>query len=548
MKSCASALFWWLPFAAAARTFSPRTAASAPAPELWTSDQDHAPQCAGFEVTTGVSCRNATQLPDNPHVPAATVQQCCTACTKLTGCETFVWQDPDDAPPQRNCRLAGHCPGESLRKEGKTTGVKHSSPAPAPTPAPGACSITIHRGASCPNATFLPAGPIVLPAATVADCCAACEAHGPECGTFIFTDPEELGSTLGNCLLKGRCPELKPTAKTTGTRPVPPPGPPPPPLPPPPLPPPVPPGTQKNIVVLLTDDQDLRLGSMRAMPYTMQHIGNEGVNISNFFVHTPVCCPSRTTLLSGRFYHNNKVSREAQYDREAPYRGCMSMNTSRVYNPSFWDNSLVATLKRRGYATAVFGKMLNEMDTFGCAEGFTPPYLDRFLIMCNHNFFKERWADSSDPNRSDNESVAINQTGIAPSDYTTSQIGNASLAWIRSVIERGGESHPPFFVWLGPHAPHKPSTPPQWYENHPIGHLPLIKGPSWNYFGSDKHIPLSLEPPITPEDEAAIIQEQAYRLRSLLAVDDVVKGLREYLLEVDEWDRTYWVFTSDRES
>eukprot|EP01048_Picozoa_sp_COSAG05_P042947 COSAG05_NODE_23493_length_257_cov_1.620253_1_plen_36_part_01 len=31
---------------------------------------------------------------------------------------------------------------------------------------------------------------------------------------------------------------------------------------------------------------------------------------------------SRTTLLSGRFYHNNKVSRDAKFDREAPYQGC----------------------------------------------------------------------------------------------------------------------------------------------------------------------------------------------------------------------------------
>ena len=83
---------------------------------------------------------------------------------------------------------------------------------------------------------------------------------------------------------------------------------------------------------------------------------------------------------------------------------------------------------------------------------------------------------------------------------------------------------------------------------HPIGQLPLVKGPSWGYFGSDKHVPLSLEPPISAQDEAAIIQEQAYRLRSLLAVDDVVKGLREYLLDAGEWERTYWVFTSDRES
>ena len=94
----------------------------------------------------------------------------------------------------------------------------------------------------------------------------------------------------------------------------------------------------------------------------------------------------------------------------------------------------------------------------------------------------------------------------APSDYTTSQIGNASLAWIKSVVETGPD-HPPFFAWLGPHAPHKPSTPAPWYEDHPMGNLPLIKGPSYNYLGVDKHIPLSMEPEISADDEAAIVQE-----------------------------------------
>jgi hypothetical protein len=157
---------------------------------------------------------------------------------------------------------------------------------------------------------------------------------------------------------------------------------------------------------------------MRAMPYTMQHIGNEGANISNFFVHTPICCPSRTTLLGGNYYHNNKVSVDSVYDHEAPYRGCMDMNTSREYNPQFWEQSIVAQLKKHhGYATAMFGKVLNAMDSYGCAEGSAaPPYLDRFLIMCTHSFFNEVWADSSDSLIPHNRSVAINHTGIAPSD------------------------------------------------------------------------------------------------------------------------------------
>ena len=64
---------------------------------------------------------------------------------------------------------------------------------------------------------------------------------------------------------------------------------------------------QPSIFMLLTDDQDLRLGSMQAMPYPRAHLVNEAVNLTNFFVNTPICCPSRATLLSGRMNHNNKA-------------------------------------------------------------------------------------------------------------------------------------------------------------------------------------------------------------------------------------------------
>jgi hypothetical protein len=133
----------------------------------------------------------------------------------------------------------------------------------------------------------------------------------------------------------------------------------------------------------------------------------------------------------------------------------MSMNTSRDHDPSFWDSSLVSRLRRdHGYATGIFGKVLNIMDTYGCLDGYSTPNVDRLFLMCNHNYFDERWADSRDPRRGNATSIGINCTGEAPSDYTTSQIGNASIEWMRHVVESGPD-HPPFFAFLGPHAPHK---------------------------------------------------------------------------------------------
>jgi hypothetical protein len=33
------------------------------------------------------------------------------------------------------------------------------------------------------------------------------------------------------------------------------------------------------------------------------------------------------------------------------------------------------------------------------------------------------------------------------------------------------------------------------------------------------------------------------RLKTLLSVDDMVKGIREYLMSVGEWDRTFFIMT-----
>ena len=59
-----------------------------------------------------------------------------------------------------------------------------------------------------------------------------------------------------------------------------------------------------NIILVLTDDQDLLLGSLDFMPATKQHFVSEGVTASNHFVSTPVCCPSRSSIITGRFSHN----------------------------------------------------------------------------------------------------------------------------------------------------------------------------------------------------------------------------------------------------
>ena len=59
-----------------------------------------------------------------------------------------------------------------------------------------------------------------------------------------------------------------------------------------------------NIVFILMDDQDILLDSPSFMPNLQSLIVDQGMTFKNAFVATPVCCPSRTETVTGRYFHN----------------------------------------------------------------------------------------------------------------------------------------------------------------------------------------------------------------------------------------------------
>ena len=61
-----------------------------------------------------------------------------------------------------------------------------------------------------------------------------------------------------------------------------------------------------NIIWALTDDQDVTLGGWEPMRQTQQLIESKGVTLNQWRIHTPICSPSRSELVSGRYFHNIK--------------------------------------------------------------------------------------------------------------------------------------------------------------------------------------------------------------------------------------------------
>jgi len=63
-----------------------------------------------------------------------------------------------------------------------------------------------------------------------------------------------------------------------------------------------------NIIVILTDDQDLHMDSMKYMPHTQKLIAEQGTTFNNHFCTVALCCPSRVSLWTGKAAHNTNVT------------------------------------------------------------------------------------------------------------------------------------------------------------------------------------------------------------------------------------------------
>jgi hypothetical protein len=67
-------------------------------------------------------------------------------------------------------------------------------------------------------------------------------------------------------------------------------------------------GRRPNVILILTDDQDLHMNSLDYMPLLQKHMADQGAQYKKHFCTTAICCPARVSLLTGRLAHNTNVT------------------------------------------------------------------------------------------------------------------------------------------------------------------------------------------------------------------------------------------------
>ncbi len=257
-----------------------------------------------------------------------------------------------------------------------------------------------------------------------------------------------------------------------------------------------------NILIIMTDDQRADRASRRVMPATRRIFMRKGAHYRNAVATTPLCCPSRASIFSGKYAHNH---------------GVHSNSDGEDFDP---DESMQALLEDAGYQTAYSGKYLN-------APLKRPPHFDYWSIMNGgHQYYNVR--------------MHVNGEYRIIRGYISRFIRKKALDFLGRFESRDAR---PWFMIVAPYAPHAPARPERKYKG------------SW--------IPRWKENPATREDSPRELRDKPRyvrntqinmgnvkrlrrrQLRSLKSVDDTMTRIFRKLRRTGENKNTLAIYLSD---
>ena len=269
---------------------------------------------------------------------------------------------------------------------------------------------------------------------------------------------------------------------------------------------------QPSIVLILTDDQ--RVGTLSAMPYVQRDLVQHGVVFRNGFVSNPVCCPTRSSILTGRYSHSTDVWRNNPPD-----------GGFQTFTQLGEDQSTIATwLQSAGYTTGLVGKYLNG---YNSDLGYVPPGWNTWFALEGDLYYGY---DVS------NQGQVVHY-GNSPQAYSTSVLRTQAVKFI-------DDTQGPIFLYYAPAAPHTPAIPaPQ--DKNSFGNLKPHRGPG--YAEKDVSDKPSYIRAIhwTKDDQVKTDAVRRHQYQSLLAVDRSVDAIVQALARTGRLSNTAIIFMSD---
>lgn len=258
-----------------------------------------------------------------------------------------------------------------------------------------------------------------------------------------------------------------------------------------------------NILLIVTDDQ--RVGSLEVMDRTRRYFRRGGRRYPNAYSTSPLCCPSRASIMTGRYPHNHGVRRNED-----------AANLVQ-------ETTLQHYLQQSGYNTGVVGKYLNSWKE---AEA-DPPHFDRWAVIDDASYGKVY------------RDFVANVDGevVRPDGYSTSFIADQAVDFMTS-FER--DDPRPWFLYVAPFAAHKPFVPhqryrdvatPPWFGNPAVGESDRSDKPPWV---QDRHVRL-------PGGRSVA----RVQYRTLMSADDMVARITRAMARFGENEDTLAIFISD---
>jgi N-acetylglucosamine-6-sulfatase len=334
--------------------------------------------------------------------------------------------------------------------------------------------------------------------------------------------------------------------------------------------PPLNPNTEPpSFVVIQTDDQTLDglyatfsaypgAPETRAMPNTLELIADRGMTFNRYYVPYPLCCPSRTSLLTGRYSHNNGVKGNVQPN--GGYYG-FSFRAAASHNIATW-------LQGAGYRTIHIGKFLNGYGDEPYDDGsHVPPGWDAWHTILradtNHYFYGYQVNNNgqiSEP-YGDSGSWETREYGLRdpagcpfePLEERPCLYATDVFNWMAREEMLATSPEQPFYLQVDYTAPHGDFRRPAGPEPA-LRHYDWFKGARLPHDRSEGFDEGNVEDKprfirdaehLTPNEKRTYRVYYQKQLDSLRSIDEGVKEIVDTLGQLHRLRNTYILFTSD---